>query len=518
MQQNAIDPRHERRRPELRAISSLGRQELRHRRDDLLTTLEQRGLEARPARRLDQELEPSREPGAMCGGGPRGDERGKKSRPVPNRIGTRGVGRHEGRPDLDLDETVQRAEQQVLPCAEDVRRRAVGDAGGTIDAPVRQRACTLVAEHIERSISQQRAAPLRVALRFAGVASRSDARKTTAVVVTTGVVLYSSARDHQSPSGTEPGPTPSASSAPAGVVAESCSFLTDGQRTAATLWRPADATSDVPAVVTGPGFGGVKEMLIPSYGAALAAAGIACLAFDPIGFGASDGARRQHVDPRQQVRSFRAALTALDGAPGIDATRLGVFGTSLSGAHALRCAADDPRVRCAVVIVPFMRLPSRQSPRLAARVVAEVLRRAARRPDRMIAVAGAPGEAAAMTSDGALEWLQRIAAQAPSFRTAVTVSSLLSLTTYSSVSAARRLTIPMLAIVAERDSITPGELVRRALPRDPAVEVMSFPETHFELFTEHLEETVVATTAWFVRHLADLARPSDELALRPEHR
>lgn len=289
---------------------------------------------------------------------------------------------------------------------------------------------------------------------------------------------------------------------PAGVAVEPITFSTGEHATAATLWRPAHGPSAVPAVVTGPGFGGVKEMLIPHYGAALASAGIACLAFDPIGFGVSAGVRRQHVDPHEQVRSFGAALTALERTPGIDARRLGVFGTSLSGAHALRCAADDPRVRCAVVIVPFIRLPMAQSPRIAARVALEILRRAVRRPDRMIAVAGAPGEVAAMTTDGALEWLQGVAAAAPSFQNAVTLSSLLNLTTYSSARAARRLVVPTLAIVAERDAITPGALVRRALPDRPGIEVLGFPETHFELFTEHLDDTVAATVEWCARHLA----------------
>lgn len=291
---------------------------------------------------------------------------------------------------------------------------------------------------------------------------------------------------------------------------EEVSFATDGAHTAATLWLPRDTSAPVAAVVTGPGFGGVKEMLIPEYGRALAARGIACLAFDPVGFGASGGNRRQHVDPHQQVRSFEAALSKLERDERIDADRLGVFGTSLSGAHALRCAANDPRVRCAVVIVPFIELPRAQSPRIAAHVAAEVARRIIRRPERQIPVAGPPGSLAAMTTDGAQAWLEAIATTAPTFRNAVTVMSLLNLTTYSARRAAGRLTIPTLAIVAERDSITPGRLVRRALRSAEHAEVVGFPETHFELFTEHLVLTVTATVEWFAEHL----QPTQRVATR----
>jgi hypothetical protein len=33
------------------------------------------------------------------------------------------------------------------------------------------------------------------------------------------------------------------------------------------------------------------------------------------------------------------------------------------------------------------------------------------------------------------------------------------------------------------------------------IDVVEFPETHFELLTTHLEEVVASTTDWFTRHL-----------------
>jgi cephalosporin-C deacetylase-like acetyl esterase len=56
-----------------------------------------------------------------------------------------------------------------------------------------------------------------------------------------------------------------------------------GPELAAHLYLPPRASEPVPAVVTASGFGGVKEMLLPVFGRALAQAGIATLAVDYAG-------------------------------------------------------------------------------------------------------------------------------------------------------------------------------------------------------------------------------------------
>ncbi|MET0390719.1 MAG: alpha/beta fold hydrolase, partial [Polyangiales bacterium] len=122
---------------------------------------------------------------------------------------------------------------------------------------------------------------------------------------------------------------------------------------AADLYLPPHASGPVPAVVTGPGFGGVKEMLIPRFAEALADAGIATLAVDYAGFGQSGGEPRQDIKPRGQIHDLRRGLDQLCRDARIDPHRLGTFGTSMSGAHALVLAGTDARVRAAVTMVPF---------------------------------------------------------------------------------------------------------------------------------------------------------------------
>ena len=103
-----------------------------------------------------------------------------------------------------------------------------------------------------------------------------------------------------------------------------------------------------PLLVMAGGWCYVKEIVMPAYAEQLAAVGCATLRFDYRCLGESDGEPRQHLDPWAQIEDYRNALSFALGLPGVDRERLGVWGISYSGGHALILAAIDPRVRCAV--------------------------------------------------------------------------------------------------------------------------------------------------------------------------
>lgn len=65
----------------------------------------------------------------------------------------------------------------------------------------------------------------------------------------------------------------------------------------------------VPTIVMAHGFSAVKEMNLDRFAAAFAAGGFASIVFDNRNFGASDGTHRQEIDPWQQVRDYRDAIT-----------------------------------------------------------------------------------------------------------------------------------------------------------------------------------------------------------------
>jgi fermentation-respiration switch protein FrsA (DUF1100 family) len=255
-------------------------------------------------------------------------------------------------------------------------------------------------------------------------------------------------------------------------------------------------------VVTGPGFGGVKEMLIPAFAASAAAAGIATLALDFAGFGGSGGMPRQNVDPPAQVEQMIVGLDSLAANPAIDAARLGVWGTSLSGGHALAVATADKRIRCVVAIIPFVGVSeTATSDEVVALVAEDTVARAAGQPGGTIPAVGHPGDIAVMTSDGAWEWSETITANAPTWRNEVTLASLLNMSTYTPANMVATIQVPLRAILATDDSITPAALAREALAKAPMLDVAELPDTHFELFTNRLDETIALTTEWWVMHL-----------------
>jgi fermentation-respiration switch protein FrsA (DUF1100 family) len=284
-------------------------------------------------------------------------------------------------------------------------------------------------------------------------------------------------------------------------------FPSEGITLVGDLYLPT-GDSPSPAVVTAPGFAGVKEMLIPQYATALADAGIACLAFDHPHFGASEGEPRQHLDPRRQVRAFQHALDALELDGRVAPGRLGAWGTSMSGGHTLTLAATDPRIRCAVAHIPFIANRGRPPAWLAGQVVKDAARRIAGLSGTRTRVTGPPGCRALMTTDGAEDFIATMTTHAPGYVNHVTTASLLAVQRYDTSAAAAALAVPLRVTLATNDTITPAAQVRAALgrwtgrPGDRPLDVVEFPETHFEVFGTHLQRTVELTVDWFVQHLA----------------
>ena len=75
------------------------------------------------------------------------------------------------------------------------------------------------------------------------------------------------------------------------------------------LYLPDGASGAVPGIVMAHGFSAVKEQHLDTFAEVFAGAGFGVLVFDNRNFGASDGEPRQEIDPVQQVRDYRHAIT-----------------------------------------------------------------------------------------------------------------------------------------------------------------------------------------------------------------
>jgi len=114
-----------------------------------------------------------------------------------------------------------------------------------------------------------------------------------------------------------------------------------GIRLAGRIFLPTQ-NRPAPALVMGHGAGDRKDMYF-EFCEYLRARGIATLALDLSGHGESEGPRF-HVNIKQWIRDYRAALDYLSEQPEIDRYRLGAFGISSSGTAVLELALDEPRL------------------------------------------------------------------------------------------------------------------------------------------------------------------------------
>lgn len=295
---------------------------------------------------------------------------------------------------------------------------------------------------------------------------------------------------------------------------EAVEFDAGGTTLRGDLRRP-DSTAPgdaAPAIVLSHGLSGVKEFCTP-YAEAFTAAGFVTLAYDHRGFGASDGEPRQEIDGWRQALDQLDAITFTRTLPGVDADRVGLWGTSLSGGHALIGAAVDRRIRAVVSQVPatsgwggLRRLvrPDLMSVLRQAFDADRVARQGGAEPGLLPVGSPDPMAQVVLPSRGTWDYLERAAKTAPSWRNEVTIRSVENLIAYEPAALIDRIgPTPLLMIVASDDEDCPTE--EQLAAYNKALEpkrVLVVPGDHYSVYAEHFDATVAAATDWFSTHLA----------------
>jgi hypothetical protein len=183
---------------------------------------------------------------------------------------------------------------------------------------------------------------------------------------------------------------------PEGVAAKDVSFYSEGIQCYGKIFTPKgfSAESKAPAVVLAPGWGETAAS-IEKYAARFAERGLVAMVIDYRGWGRSGGylqtvdevrtddrlrfsqmtARvritRKRIVPRDQILDIRNALYYLQGEPGVDRSRVGVWGIDMAGGHAVVIASTDARVKAVVAQSPV--IPGRDAPRKASAPAGELL-------------------------------------------------------------------------------------------------------------------------------------------------
>ena len=131
-------------------------------------------------------------------------------------------------------------------------------------------------------------------------------------------------------------------------------FKSGGETVRGWLYTPERGNGPFPVVVMAGGWCYVKELVQPHVAQQFADTGLAAILFDYRNFGSSDGTRRQHIDPNAQLEDYRNAISFAETLDEVDSDRIGVWGLSYSGGHALILGATDPRVKCVSAQIPVV--------------------------------------------------------------------------------------------------------------------------------------------------------------------
>jgi fermentation-respiration switch protein FrsA (DUF1100 family) len=294
-------------------------------------------------------------------------------------------------------------------------------------------------------------------------------------------------------------------------------FDADGITLRGWLYLPMDGGprdgGPAPAIVMAAGFACVKEMHLDRYAKVFARAGLAAMVFDFRNLGASGGAPRQELNPWLQIEDYRHAITYASTLPEVDSRRVGIWGSSYSGGHALVVAATDRRVRCVAVQVPTIsghdsglrRVPMSAVAALTQAFGEDRVRQMRGDPPAMrrIVYESDPAENPIYPAADVREWFLQSAKIAPAWRNEVTLRTLEFARGYEpGVHIPHISPTPLLMIVALKDftSCTDLQLAAYNQALEPK-KIVTLAGGHFAPYGEEFEKASAAARDWFVEYL-----------------
>ncbi|MER5540581.1 alpha/beta hydrolase [Streptomyces mirabilis] len=288
-------------------------------------------------------------------------------------------------------------------------------------------------------------------------------------------------------------------------------FTADGGVTLrAWLYLP-DAEGPRPAITMAHGYGGNREMGLDRYARKFADAGFVVLVHDHRSFGASDGEPRNDVDPWRQIADWRRAISFLEARPEVDADRIGVWGTSFAGGHAIVLGATEVRIKCVVSQVPTIsgfeqwqrKVPPERIPAFElAHTDDERAQAAGGEPRYQTSIGDDPADPALFGTPDALRFYRDLV-PAGHWNNVVTMRSNRASRMYEPGAwIARVAPKPLLMIAETAETVIPADIQLAAYERAlPPKKLVMLPGGHFDAYKVHFDESSGAALSWFRTHL-----------------
>jgi len=294
------------------------------------------------------------------------------------------------------------------------------------------------------------------------------------------------------------------------------SFKVEGTSINAWLYLPENLSSPVPCIIMGNGLGGTKNMALDSYAVRFQEAGIAVLAFDYRYMGESGGDPRQLIWIPFQLEDYAAAIEYARGLKEIDPSQIGLWGTSLSGGHAIVTAANDSRLACVTVQCPL--LDGMESSEVALKAIGlkhifrmaghgqrDLVRSWLGLSPHKVPLVGKPGTVALMADDGAWKAFNELAPD--DFVNEACARIGIRMDKYRPISKISKIQCPVLIQSCDYDITLPFSVVEKAVRiLGSQAEVIRYPIGHFDIYLgDNFEIAVNDQIVFFKKHLLNIS-------------
>jgi len=272
-----------------------------------------------------------------------------------------------------------------------------------------------------------------------------------------------------------------------------------------------DGVGPHPAITMAHGFAGVKDHGLERFARAFADAGFVVLVHDHRGFGASDGSPRYDIDPWVQIADWRRAISFLKSQPFVDSARIGLWGSSYAGGHAIVLGATDRRLRAVVAQVPTIS-GYQQGLRHVAPDLVPALEAAFADDERRQFHGAPPATQAVVSADPSVPAAYRSPDAIAFYNQPVPPGGWDNVMTLRSTRAARMYEpgtfiarvspTPLLMVVGLYDTITVTDLALAAYEQAlQPKKLVTIDGGHFDPYLADFAEASGAAIAWFTEHL-----------------
>ncbi|APX63779.1 MULTISPECIES: alpha/beta hydrolase [Acinetobacter] len=273
---------------------------------------------------------------------------------------------------------------------------------------------------------------------------------------------------------------------------------------AADFYRPKNIHK--PAVILmAHGLAALRHFELVKYAQRFAAAGYAVILFDYRYWGGSTGRPRELVSIKAQLEDWRTMIAHVKARKSVDAKRIVLWGTSLSGGYVLTLAAESKDVQAIMVQVPFVDgaesaklYPLQQLPKALKISSQDYMGSKVGMTPRTLPVV-AQNELCFLPTPDSYEGYLSIVHPDHYWSGEIPARVFFKLIRYRPIQDVRKITVPVLFIAAQQDSLIPIESSRETVTNiAPFAQYHEWNMRHFDIYHGEWFEKAISTQLEFL--------------------